>query len=148
MALAHMIQHLTKYADLHFTGSRNRKIANGVYEVDIGIGDLVRLRSKIAETYYGILTLHQEQDRWLLPLYRHPRIPADSRSESRAARARWDKRSIQCCGHYAAMRDYDGFTAPSDYVRDFYSEYVWIRVSSIPCRTVSMPRCLSRWRKW
>ena len=27
--------------------------------------------------------------------------------------------------HYAAMRDCDGFTAPSDYVRDFYADYVW-----------------------
>ena len=27
--------------------------------------------------------------------------------------------------HYAAMRDFDAFTAPSDYVREFYSNYVW-----------------------
>ena len=27
--------------------------------------------------------------------------------------------------HYAAMRDFDAFTAPSDYVRDFYTDYVW-----------------------
>ena len=45
MALAYMIQHLTEYTDLHFVGSRNRKITDGVYEVDIGIDDLVRLRS-------------------------------------------------------------------------------------------------------
>ena len=51
MALSHMVQHLTQYVDLHFTGSRNRKITDGVYEVDIGVDDLVRLRSKIAETY-------------------------------------------------------------------------------------------------
>ena len=70
MALAYMVRHLTEYADLHFAGSRNRKITDGVYEVDIGIDDLVRLRSKIAETYYGILTLHQDRERWLLPLYR------------------------------------------------------------------------------
>lgn len=35
MTLSYMVQHLTKYADLHFAGSRNRKITNGVYEVDI-----------------------------------------------------------------------------------------------------------------
>ena len=27
--------------------------------------------------------------------------------------------------HYAAMRDFDAFTAPSDYVREFYANYVW-----------------------
>lgn len=124
MALAHMIQHLTKYADLHFTGSQNRKIADGVYEVDIGIGDLVRLRSKIAETYYGILTLHQEHDRWLLPLYRYPEFPPIL-VQNHAPRGHGGQAINSMLRHYAAMRDYDGFTAPSDYVRDFYSQYVW-----------------------
>ena len=124
MALAHMIQYLTKYADLHFTGSRNRKIEDGVYEVDIGIGDLVRLRSKIAKTYYGILTLHQEQDRWLLPLYQYPEFPPIL-VQNHAPRGHGGQAINSMLRHYAAMRDYDGFTAPSDYVRDFYSEYVW-----------------------
>lgn len=124
MALAHMIQHLTKYADLHFTGSQNRKITDGVYEVDIGIGDLVRLRSRIAETYYGILTLHQEHDRWLLPLYRHPEFPPIL-VQNHAPRGHGGHAINSMLRHYAAMRDYDGFTAPSDYVRDFYSQYVW-----------------------
>ena len=124
MALAHMIQHLTKYADLHFVGSRNRKIADGVYEVDIGIGDLIRLRSKIAETYYGILTLHQEQDRWLLPLYRYPEFPPIL-VQNHAPRGHGGQAINSMLRHYAAMRDYDGFTAPSDYVRDFYAEHVW-----------------------
>lgn len=124
MALAHMITHLTKYADLHFTGSRNRKITDGVYEVDIGIGDLVRLRSKIAETYYGILTLHQEQDRWLLPLYRCPEFPPIL-VQNHAPRGHGGQAINSMLRHYAAMRDCDGFTAPSDYVRDFYADYVW-----------------------
>ena len=124
MALAHMIIHLTRYADLHFTGSRNRKIADGVYEVDIGIGDLVRLRSKIAETYYGILTLHQEHDRWLLPLYRYPEFPPIL-VQNHAPRGHGGQAINSMLRHYAAMRDCDGFTAPSDYVRDFYAGYVW-----------------------
>ncbi len=124
MALAHMITHLTKYTDLHFTGSQNRKITDGVYEVDIGIADLVRLRSKIAETYFGILTLHQEQDRWLLPLYRYPEFPPIL-VQNHAPRGHGGQAINSMLRHYAAMRDYDGFTAPSDYVRDFYSEYVW-----------------------
>jgi len=124
MALSYMIRHLTKYADLHFTGSRNRKITEGVYEVDINIEDLVRLRSQIGETYYGILTLHQEQERWLLPLYRYPEFPPIL-VQCHAPRGHGGKAINSMLRHYAAMRDYDGFTAPSDYVRDFYSEYVW-----------------------
>ena len=124
MALSHMITHLTKHADLHFTGSQNRKIADGVYEVDIGIGDLVRLRSKIAETYYGILTLHQENEQWLLPLYRYPEFPPIL-VQSHAPRGHGGQAINSTLRHYAAMRDCDGFTAPSDYVREFYSDYVW-----------------------
>ena len=124
MALSYMIQHLTKYADLHCTGSRNRKITDGVYEVDIGIEDLVRLRSKIAETYYGILTLHMEHEKWLLPLYRYPELPPIL-VQSHAPRGHGGHAMNSIFRHYAAMRDCDGFTAPSDYVRDFYAGYVW-----------------------
>ena len=125
MALSYMIQHLTKYADLHFAGSRNRKITDGVYEVDIGnLDDLVRLRSKIAETYYGILTLHLEHEQWLLPLYRYPEFPPIL-VQSHAPRGHGGQAVNSILRHYAAMRDCDGFTAPSDYVRDFYADYVW-----------------------
>ena len=124
MALAYMIRYLTEYTDLHFAGSRNRKIRDGVYEVDIGIDDLVRLRSKIAETYYGILTLHQENERWLLPLYRYPEFPPIL-VQCHAPRGHGGQAMNSILRHYAAMRDCDGFTAPSDYVRDFYADYVW-----------------------
>ena len=124
MALAYMIRHLTEYADLHFAGSRNRKITDRVYEVDMGIDDLIRLRSKIAETYYGILTLHQEQEGWLLPLYRYPEFPPIL-VECHAPRGHGGQAMNSIFRHYAAMRDCDGFTAPSDYVRDFYADYVW-----------------------
>ncbi|MDE0684174.1 MAG: glycosyltransferase family 4 protein [Candidatus Poribacteria bacterium] len=124
MALAHMITHLTKYADLHFASSRNRKITDGVYEVDIGIRDLVRLRSKIGETYYGILTLHQEREQWLFPLYRYPEFPPIL-VQNHAPRGHGGQAINSMLRHYAAMRDCDGFTAPSDYVRDFYADYVW-----------------------
>lgn len=124
MALSYMIRHLTKYTDLHFAGSRNRKITDGVYEVDIGIEDLGRLRSKIGETYYGILTLHQEQERWLLPLYRYPEFPPIL-VQCHAPRGHGGQAMNSILRHYAAMRECDGFTAPSDYVREFYSDYVW-----------------------
>ena len=124
MALAYMIRHLTEYADLHFAGSRNRKITDRVYEVDIGIDDLIRLRSKIAETYYGILTLHQEHESWLLPLYRYPEFPPIL-VQCHAPRGHGGQAMNSIFRHYAAMRECDGFTAPSDYVRDFYADYVW-----------------------
>ena len=124
MALAYMIRHLTEYTDLHFVGSRNRKITDGVYEVDIGIDDLVRLRSKIAETYYGILALHQDRERWLLPLYRYPEFPPIL-VQNHAPRGHGGQAINSMLRHYAAMRDCDGWTAPSDYVRDFYADYVW-----------------------
>ncbi len=124
MALSYMIQHLTKYADLHFAGSQNRKIADAVYEVDIGVEDLIRLRSKIGETYYGILTLHQDHERWLLPLYRHPEFPPIL-VQNHAPRGHGGQAINSMLRHYAVMRDCDGFTAPSDYVREFYAEFVW-----------------------
>ena len=124
MALSYMVRHLTQYADLHFTGSQNRKITDGVYEVDIGIGDLVRLRSKIAETYYGILTLHLEHEQWLLPLYRYPEFPPIL-VQCHAPRGHGGQAMNSIFRHYAAMRDCDGFTAPSDYVREFYAGHVW-----------------------
>ena len=124
MALAYMIRHLTEYTDLHFLGSRNRKITKGVYEVDMGIDDLVRLRSKIAETYYGILALHQDRERWLLPLYRYPEFPPIL-VQCHAPRGHGGQAMNSIFRHYAAMRDCDGFTAPSDYVREFYADYVW-----------------------
>ena len=124
MALSYMIRYLVEHTDLHFAGSRNRKIRDGVYEVDISIDDLIPLRSKIAETYYGILTLHQEQDRWLLPLYRYPEFPPIL-VQCHAPRGHGGQAMNSIFRHYAAMRDCDGFTAPSDYVRDFYAGYVW-----------------------
>ena len=124
MALSYMIRHLTKYADLHFAGSQNRKIAERVYEVDIGIDDLIRLRSQIGETYYGILTLHQDNEVWLLPLYRYPEFPPIL-VQNHAPRGHGGQAINSMLRHYAAMRDCDGFTAPSDYVREFYADYVW-----------------------
>ena len=124
MALSYMIRHLTKYTDLHFAGSQNRKITDGVYEVDVGIEDLARLRSQIGETYYGILTLHQEQERWLLPLYRYPEFPPIL-VQCHAPRGHGGQAMNSILRHYAAMRACDGFTAPSDYVREFYADYVW-----------------------
>ena len=124
MALSYMFEHLTEYVDLHFVGNRNRKLADNVYEVDISVSDFGRLSRRINETYFGILTLHLDQETWLLPLYEHIDLPPIL-VQCHAPRGHGGEAINSILRHYAAMRDFDGFTAPSDYVRDFYSDYVW-----------------------
>ena len=124
MALSYMFEHLTEYVDLHFVGARNRKLADNVYEVDINVSDLGRLSRRINETYFGILTLHQDEETWLLPLYQNVELPPIL-VQCHAPRGHGGKAINSILRHYAAMRDFDAFTAPSDYVRDFYSDYVW-----------------------
>ncbi len=124
MALSYMFQHLTKYVDLHFAGNQNRKLADNVYEVDISIDDFGRLSRSINETYFGILTLHRDHETWLLPLYQHQELPP-MLVQCHAPRGHGGNALNSMLRHYAAMRDFDAFTAPSDYVREFYSDYVW-----------------------
>ena len=124
MALSYMFQHLTKYVDLHFSGNQNRKLADNIYEVDISINDFGRLSRSINKTYFGILTLHREQEKWLFPLYGQQELPPIL-IQIHAPRGHGGKAINSILRHYAAMRDFDAFTAPSDYVREFYADYVW-----------------------
>ena len=124
MALSYMFEHLTKYVDLHFAGNQNRKLADNVYEVDISVSDFSRLSRRINETYFGILTLHRNEETWLLPLYQHKELPP-MLVQCHAPRGHGGKAINSMLRHYAAMRDFDAFTAPSDYVREFYADYVW-----------------------
>ena len=124
MALSYMFQHLTEYVDLHFAGNQNRKLADNVYEVDISVADFGRLSRRINETYFGILTLHRDHETWLLPLYQHTELPP-MLVQCHAPRGHGGKAINSMLRHYAAMRDFDAFTAPSDYVAEFYSNYVW-----------------------
>ena len=124
MALSYMFEHLTKYVDLHFAGNQNRKLADNVYEVDIRVSDFGRLSRRINETYFGILTLHRDHETWLLPLYQHKELPPIL-VQCHAPRGHGGNAINSMLRHYAAMRDFDAFTAPSDYVREFYANYVW-----------------------
>lgn len=124
MALSYMFQHLTEYVDLHFAGNQNRKLADNVYEVDISVTDFGRLSRSINETYFGILTLHRDHETWLLPLYQHTELPP-MLVQCHAPRGHGGNAINSMLRHYAAMRDFDAFTAPSDYVAEFYSDYVW-----------------------
>ena len=124
MALSYMFQHLTEYVDLHFAGNQNRKLADNVYEVDISVADFGRLSRRINETYFGILTLHRDHETWLLPLYQYAELPP-MLVQCHAPRGHGGQALNSMLRHYAAMRDFDAFTAPSDYVAEFYSNYVW-----------------------
>ena len=124
MALSYMFQHLTKYVDLHFAGNCNRQLADKMYEIDISVADFGRLGQRINETYFGILTLHRDHETWLLPLYQHTELPPIL-VQNHAPRGHGGEAINSMLRHYAAMRDFDAFTAPSDYVRDFYADYVW-----------------------
>ena len=124
MALSYMFEHLTKYVDLHFAGNQNRKLADNVYEVDINVSDFGKLSRRINETYFGILTLHRDHETWLLPLYQHKELPP-MLVQCHAPRGHGGNAINSMLRHYAAMRDFDAFTAPSDYVREFYADYVW-----------------------
>ena len=124
MALSYMFEHLTKYVDLHFAGNQNRKLADNVYEVDIRVSDFGRLSRRLNEIYFGILTLHRDHETWLLPLYQHKELPPIL-VQCHAPRGHGGNALNSMLRHYAAMRDFDAFTAPSDYVAEFYSNYVW-----------------------
>ena len=124
MALSYMFHHLTNYVDLYFAGKQNRKLAESMYEINMNVRDFKRLSRRISETYFGILTLHQEHEKWLFPLYQEIELPPIL-VQCHAPRGHGGGAINSLLRHYAAMRDCDGFTAPSDYVRDFYSDYVW-----------------------
>ena len=124
MALSQMFHHLTAYVDLYFAGHQNRKLAECMSEINVNVRDVKRLSRRIGETYFGILTLHQEHERWLFPLYEEIELPPIL-VQCHAPRGHGGRAMNSLLRHYAAMRDCDGFTAPSDYVREFYADYVW-----------------------
>ena len=124
MALSQMFHHLINYVDLYFAGNQNRKLAECMYEINMNVRDFKRLSRRISETYFGILTLHQEHERWLFPLYQQKELPPIL-IQCHAPRGHGGQAINSLLRHYAAMRDCDGFTAPSDYVREFYTDYVW-----------------------
>ena len=124
MALSQMFHHLTAHVDLYFAGHQNRKLAECMSEINMNVRDVKRLSRRIGETYFGILTLHQEHEEWLFPLYEEIELPPIL-VQCHAPRGHGGSAMNSLLRHYAAMRDCDGFTAPSDYVREFYADYVW-----------------------
>ncbi len=125
IALAYTIQALKNHAMLHFAGTQNRKLSENLYEVDLNLRDILRVPEKVAEQYSGILTLHWERnEESVLPLFRCPELPPIL-MQIHAVRGHGGTGVRSVLLHYAALRDCDAFTAPSDSVGDFYSQFVW-----------------------
>ena len=125
IALAYTIRALKKYAVVYFAGKQNRKISKNLYEVDLSLRDIIQVPKKIAEHYDGILTLHLEANPdSLLPLFRCPELPPIL-MQVHALRGHGGTSVRSVLRYYAALRDYDAFTAPSDSVGEFYSRFVW-----------------------
>ena len=125
IALAYTIRALKKYAVVHFAGKQNRKVSKNLYEVDLSLRDISQVPKKIAEHYDGILTLHLEANPdSLLPLFRCPELPPIL-MQVHALRGHGGTSVRSVLRYYAALRDYDAFTAPSDSVGEFYSRFVW-----------------------
>ena len=57
-----------------------------MYEVNMNVRDFKRLSRRISETYFGILTLHQEDEKWLFPLYQEKRTARQSLVQCHAPR--------------------------------------------------------------
>lgn len=125
IALAYTIQALKKHAVLYFAGTQNRKLDKNLYEVDLSLRDMVNTPNKVAEQYDGIFTIHSERHPIsLLPIFRCPELPPIL-MQVHAVRGHGGSGVRSVLLHYAALRDYDAFTAPSDSVGEFYSRFVW-----------------------
>ena len=125
IALAYTIQALKEHAVIHFVGEQNRKLSENLYEVDLNLRDILRVPEKIADQYEGILTIHYERHPLsLLPLFRCPELPPIL-MEVYAVRGHGGSNVRSVLLHYAALRDYDAFTVPTDSVGEFYSQFIW-----------------------
>ncbi|MDE0556645.1 MAG: glycosyltransferase family 4 protein [Candidatus Poribacteria bacterium] len=125
IALAYTVQALKECAVIYFAGTQNRRLSENLYEVDLNLRDMLRAPEKVAGRYSGILTLHWELNKEsVLPLFRCPELPPIL-MQIHAVRGHGGTGIRSVLLHYAAFRDYDAFTAPSDSVGDFYSRFVW-----------------------
>ena len=125
VALAYTIQALKERAVIHFAGEENRKLSNNLYEIDMSLNDILRAPEKIAAQYEGILTIHYERHPIsFLPLFRCPELPPIL-MQVYALRGHGGSNIRSVLLHYAALRDYDAFAAPTDSVGEFYSQFIW-----------------------
>ncbi len=125
IALAYTIQALKNHAVLYFAGKQNRKLDENLYEVDLSLRDIVHVPESIAVQYDGILTIHSDRKTdTLLPLFRCAELPPIL-MQVHCVRGHGGTGIRSVLLHYAALRDFDAFTAPSDSVGEFYSQFIW-----------------------
>ncbi len=125
IALAYTIRALKKYAVLYFAGKQNRKLDENLYEVDLSLRDLAHSPKTVERQYDGILTIHSERNPLsFVPLFRHPELPPIL-MQVHYGHGHGGSTVRSMLLHYAALRGYDAFTAPSDSVGEFYSRFVW-----------------------
>ena len=125
IALSYTIQALKRHAVLYFAGTQNRKLCENFYEVDLNPRDMIHAPENVAQRYSGILTLHWELNKEsVLSLFRCPELPPIL-MQIHAVRGHGGTGIRSVLLHYAALRDCDAFTAPTDSVGEFYSRFVW-----------------------
>ena len=125
IALAYTIQALREYSVLYFAGKQNRKLTENLYEVDLNPIDMVHRPERIAELYAGILTIHSARNMIpFTPLFRCPELPP-IQMQVHYGHGHGGAALRSVLLHYAALRDCDAFTVPSDSVGEFYSQFIW-----------------------
>lgn len=125
VALYHMVKHLSKYADIYLGGFDENKVSDGVYQIPLTLAEVVSSPWRLNQyNFDGILALHEAGHLSLLPLFQCNYVPPVI-LQIHAPRGHGGNEINSILLHYSAMREFDAFTAPSDYVAKFYSAFVW-----------------------
>ncbi len=123
ISLYYQAKALSQHVDLHFAGTKFEKIDEGIYEVPLPLGDVIGRPWKFEQyDYDAVLFLHMPARNDYLPLYRTVDVPIIM--QNHGPRGHGGEATNSLLLHYSIMRDYDAITAPSDYVREYMSEFV------------------------
>lgn len=125
IAFYHMVECLSKHVDVHLPGNSFKELAEGIYQIPLDLKYFIESPWRWEEyNYLGILAIHRERDRSLLPIFQSHQAPPVL-LQIHAPRGHGGKEINSILLHYAAMRRCDAFTGPSKSVRDFYARFVW-----------------------
>ena len=127
IALYHVIQSLSKFADIYLSGETEAEIAPNVYTVELSMEELWEFPQRFNQRlkkfgFNGILAYQNYRTFELLPLFQKIDIPIIL--QNHVARGHSGQTINTTLLHHSLMRPYDAFTFPSDYVASFYSKLV------------------------
>lgn len=123
ISLYYQTKALSQHVDLHFAGTKFEKIDEGIYEVPLSLGEVIARPWKFEQyDYDAVLFLHMPARNDYLPLYRTVDVPIIM--QNHGPRGHGGEATNSLLLHYSIMRDHDAITAPSDYVREYMSEFV------------------------